>query len=762
MDKEDLYRDYLSRFISGLEQFYDSLHMFHLPPSQNHVYLTRANKCAVLFLAIRCLILQTILNVIMTQLPKNICTTFNQLFFPTVLLFRYLHPKPWDDMFLNTVRALGSDTRVDIAAKPGPRYFDQLQQYLYRTVQAYFMIGIIHQLVNLRGLWAWLGGAVAALVTQQYLQYKGVSYSMVKTLAAMALIGPRWAVWIVQISVQQQLFLYELLQPYLVRVQFKLWEERAWWDHHSLELRGFALGAWALCSVPVVGVIAVPVMFPAVAFLLSRSCGLMENSGRGLSGDVVEARTPGVKAVAQGKSPAVSGDWDKETVTTFVRGSNLKTLKPTIHGPNLTTDQVISGMVTEEQVQADAVISHSRRQDLYQEYQLQLKRQRQFNQLSQLQHPHQHQQHSSGHFGSVAAPVSTSGITAAAAHTTSTPEIVASMVASTPVSAPVVVEEADTRDLSQYDFSDRKTVDTAPSAPPAATTFATDDKSELGRRLELEIEAEKRSRAQEMLIKRLAKLVQAEDALRRAEKNGGVEEAASEEEDEEDEEEEDDEEEEESKEDEDESEDNQGSQDDEDNDSTAPQSTVTQSRGSQSERERSNGAPADKKPSDHSSHKDYNKSTSLTTIDRDKKPLPFLPEEYIAAAIMGAKANVMSRLSTAAEATKAVTGAAAAVSAATTAAAAAASSISSNWRAKAPITRGGLSAIIAQNLLDIEGEIDREFLRTKKAWKAPREHVVDAITAAVEEGASTTAAAIPLLGDRDTSTSTDNVERYEK
>ena len=382
MDKEDLYRDYISRFISGLEQFYDSLLQFHTPPSQNHVYNTRANKCAILFLALRCFALQTILNLIMSRFPQNICTTFNQLFFPTVLLFRYVHPKPWDDMFMNTIRALGADTRVDIAAKPEPRHFVQLQQYLYRTVQAYFMIGTIHTLVNLKGIWAWPGGAVAILVTQQYLQYRGVEYTMIKTLFAMAFIGPRWAVWLVQISVQQQLFLYELLQPYLARVQFKPWEERAWWNHNSLELRGFALGAWALCSIPVVGVIAVPVMFPAVAFLLTRSCGLMENSGRGLSGDVIEARTPGVKAVAQGKSPAVSGDWDKESVQTFVRGTHRKPFKPTVHEPNSITDQVIVGMVTEELVQADAVTSHARRLDLYQEYQLQVKRQEQFDQLN--------------------------------------------------------------------------------------------------------------------------------------------------------------------------------------------------------------------------------------------------------------------------------------------------------------------------------------------------------------------------------------------
>ncbi|KAH7051569.1 hypothetical protein BKA57DRAFT_457518 [Linnemannia elongata] len=184
-----------------------------------------------------------------------------------------------------------------------------------------------------------------------------------------------------------------------------------------------------------------------------------------------------------------------------------------------------------------------------------------------------------------------------------------------------------------------------------------------------------------------------------------------------------------------------------------------QSRHGLSKRDRSAGVSSKKASKDSS--KSVKNNTSVAIINKTEKPLPFLPEEYFAAAIMGAKANVLSSLSTAAAATKAVTGAASAVTAATTAAAAAASSFSSDWRAKAPITRGGLSAIIAQNLLDIEDEINKEFQRTKKSWKMPREHVVGSTGAVViaEEGGeqeqglavAAVAASVPLPADESAS-----------
>ncbi|KAG0284632.1 hypothetical protein BGZ97_008112 [Linnemannia gamsii] len=267
---------------------------------------------------------------------------------------------------------------------------------------------------------------------------------------------------------------------------------------------------------------------------------------------------------------------------------------------------------------------------------------------------------------------------------------------------------------------------------------------------------QKQSRVEEKRLKRLIKLIHAEDAQRKAEDIGGVKDAADEDEDEDededDEDDEDDGDEDEDDEDEDDEDDdkNDDGQDDDDTSkhgdegaagshvAAEEEESVVPDVNNANTRQGHRGHSKRDRNADVSSRKSSKDSqnTSVSIIKKTNKPLPFLPEEYFAAAIMEAKANVISSLSSAAAATKAVTGAASAVSAATSAAAAAASSFSIDWRAKAPITRGGLSAIIAQNLLDIEGEIDREFQRTKKAWKLPREHIVGSTGAVVitEEG----------------------------
>ncbi|KAF9438141.1 40S ribosomal protein S26, partial [Entomortierella beljakovae] len=240
----------------------------------------------------------------------------------------YIYPDPWDDLFTNAIHVLGCETRVDIVSRSSPDYFTQIQQYLVRTTKAYVVIGTIHILVNQRGIFAWPSMAIGLFITKKYLEYKGVRNPTWKLLTASMFIGPRWVMWIIQTSVQQQLFLNELLQPYLTRVHFKTWEERAWWSENEMELQGFAFGVWLLCSIPIIGAAAIPSMFPAVAFLLSNSCGLLENTG---TRDIIEKRTPGVKTVALGKSKSVVGHWDSESINTFIQNLSLEIFKPTQH-----------------------------------------------------------------------------------------------------------------------------------------------------------------------------------------------------------------------------------------------------------------------------------------------------------------------------------------------------------------------------------------------------------------------------------------------
>ncbi|KAF9304883.1 hypothetical protein BG003_001513, partial [Podila horticola] len=382
-DEEAILRAWFSHLVSGLEHFYESLWVLYRHDS--------ATRTQLLHLGLRCLALQTCLNLLAWATPKNMCTTFNQLFFPTVLLYRYLHPQPFDSLFMTTVRALGSADRSDIVAKRGPRYLVQIKQYIYRTFRAYLAIGTVHWLVHRRGIFAIPSILLGLIAVFQYLHSKGVRHAMVKLLVAVVFVGPRWPVWVIQTSVLQQLFMYELLQPYLARVQFKGYEERAWLAMHEVELQGFALGVWLVCSVPWVGVAALPAMFPAVAVLLTRSCGVLENLGASSStGDVIERRWPGVKAVALGRSDAVRGDWDSTRVETFVKNPasfTTMTMKFESHDKNGSVFRSVDrgtgghghevGHSTAEQIKLDIEASRERKADMYRDAELRAQQERQ-------------------------------------------------------------------------------------------------------------------------------------------------------------------------------------------------------------------------------------------------------------------------------------------------------------------------------------------------------------------------------------------------
>lgn len=454
----------MSGFGSGLEHLWDAL---------QHEYDSKTRKSA-LALSFRCLALQTVLNTITYFVPNSLCITFNQLFYPTVLFFRYLYPDPWDHLFMSTVRSLGCSERSDIVAKPGPRYFIQLKQYSRRTLKSYLAIGIIHYLVQRTGVFSLPSIGLGLIAVHQFLRHRGVNRSFLKLCVAVIVVGPRWPVWAVQVFALQQLFMYELLQPYLVRVQFKGWEERAWLAQHEVELQGFAFGAWLLCSIPWVGVAAIPFMFPAVAFLLTRSCGLMESSGQGVSGDVIEKRSPGVKAVALGASKSVEGDWESAEVKTHIRNTKLEVHSPSKHtkadGVHYLWDRGIHTEPTEEQIASDRERSKKQKRELYR--------------AEALTHTHPPEETS--------IPSEPSGTDVPyIPHWNSPmprmpfwrPDLLFSANSSSPSSsssrsAPTAMsanneqatsgnEEEAQKNLTKYNFSDRKTDETAPSAPPS-------------------------------------------------------------------------------------------------------------------------------------------------------------------------------------------------------------------------------------------------------------------------------------------------------
>ncbi|KAF9166374.1 hypothetical protein DFQ26_008058 [Actinomortierella ambigua] len=348
----EAFREQGARFVSGVEQFWDGLTFEY----NDHI------RAGYTRLGVTCLVVQLALNLFNYLAPQ--CNIVNHLFYPTVLLLRYIHPQPWDDLFMNTVRQLGCADRSDIVAKPVPRALRQLQGYVGRTLKAYVVIGVLH-LINRMEYYVPPFMLLSLLAMYAYLRSKSFQQPGLVIVVVTALLGPHIPARVFQVVVVQQFFVNELLQPYLARVQFKAWEERAWFQANDVELLGYGFGAWMVCSVPVVGVAALPLMFATTAVLLSRSCGVMENSGKGLllgvhrhgshsqqqqqrlklsggeggeggegeggkemAGEQKQTGRPSsdlardsVRDVAEGRHPIVLGDWDAFEVKTSSAGA---------------------------------------------------------------------------------------------------------------------------------------------------------------------------------------------------------------------------------------------------------------------------------------------------------------------------------------------------------------------------------------------------------------------------------------------------------
>ncbi|KAG0068963.1 hypothetical protein BGZ90_000379 [Linnemannia elongata] len=289
-------------------------------------------------------------------------------------------------------------------------------------------------------------------------------------------------IWLVQTIYLQDWLLYELLQPYLARVQFKPWEEKAWLDRYQTELYGFVLGAWLICNIPWIGVAAIPALFPAMVFLLTRSCGSMENTSQGRSagrtgaglgtgtGDLIERRAPGVKQVAQGTHPSVRGDWDSIKVLTMVQSDPdyalqaIRDFQPRNHDLNwknsslhYSVDKGFDSALTHTQIEEDRIRSQSAREALYREAEREAHRQFRggFRGV--------------GGFGGPSSSSSLSSFAPASGSTTTTESnftpTSSSMHSKDNKAATSNYNSLEGEDLTRYNFSDRKTLDSAPSAP---------------------------------------------------------------------------------------------------------------------------------------------------------------------------------------------------------------------------------------------------------------------------------------------------------
>ncbi|KAF9125521.1 hypothetical protein BGX30_000436 [Mortierella sp. GBA39] len=512
-DAVDPIRDWLSSLITGLELLLESFRSLSTSTTDS------STKQTLLKLSLRCLALQTTLSLISfatsTFLPARSSgggpLAHTQLFFPYILLYRYLFPKRWDQLFTSTVRSLNCTNRSDIVAKPSPRYFVQLKGFLRRMVKAHIELKLLNWLVHGRtaSVFYYPSAALALLACYFYIKSKHTAFFWKLALILAFLLGSgnnraAGPVWLVQTIYLQDWFLYELLQPYLARVQFKPWEEKAWLDRYQTELYGFVLGAWLICKIPWIGVAAIPALFPAIAFLLTRSCGSMENTSQGRSagragagtgtgsGDLIERRAPGVKQVAQGTHPSVRGDWDSIKVLTMVQSDPdyalqaIRDFKPRNHDLNwknsslhYSVDKGFDSALTQTQIEEDRTRSQSAREALYQEAEREAHRQfrggfrsnggfggpslqeRGFGRGSWnmrmdprfAMHPHT--------AGSSSSSVPASGSTTTESISTPT----ASSKHNKDNKAATGNYNSLEEDLTRYNFSDRKTLDSAPSAP---------------------------------------------------------------------------------------------------------------------------------------------------------------------------------------------------------------------------------------------------------------------------------------------------------
>ncbi|KAF9435482.1 hypothetical protein BGZ76_006224 [Entomortierella beljakovae] len=469
----DPLREWISNFKSGLWLFKKALR-------HRHNSKVRRTAWKLSFL---CLFIQSFVIASGFILP-SFYSTLRQLFYPTIILLRYTKPKSWDLLFMGAVQDMGYSERPDIAAKPNPDWWSQLKGYFRRTLGAYLGVYLIHNLINRTGILKYPSIAIALLALDYILQYRRTK-SMYWSLVIVAVfIGPRWPVWIIQRFILQQLLMYELLQPYLSRVNFRSWEERAWLDQYSPELQGFAFGAWLFCSIPWLGAGAVPFLFPATAFFLTRSCGSFENSSQG---DILEKRNPGVKSVSRGESVCTDGSWDGFNVRTAIRGVGQRNFKPKEHSKEknqkYSVDLGFDSPVPVDQIQADKEKTQARKFELINQP---------WPNWNPRLSPNDPRIHNNPYYPINSSPSYTSA-------STYEPRFKSQPPPSQPVSS------TRQEDFTMYDFSDRKTLESVPSAPFAPVDGILADTGDIFRASPTEEPGDHRSRSEGKVDEREAR-----------------------------------------------------------------------------------------------------------------------------------------------------------------------------------------------------------------------------------------------------------------
>ncbi|KAG2188519.1 hypothetical protein INT44_001273 [Umbelopsis vinacea] len=190
--------------------------------------------------------------------------------FLALFFMRYLYPKPIDQLFMESLRYV--DTQTDtrpyapaLAARSFKiNYWANLRQYLIR----YFKKGRIGIIVYLLSLLPFIGRFVLP-AAGAYTMYKSLGKGQAAAVGICFIILPPHITRVIMRSLfEMRALMRELLEPYFERVGLDSKQKRKWFRRREDILLGFSAIAYAFTRIPFFGVIGYGLMQAASSYLL--------------------------------------------------------------------------------------------------------------------------------------------------------------------------------------------------------------------------------------------------------------------------------------------------------------------------------------------------------------------------------------------------------------------------------------------------------------------------------------------------------------
>ncbi|KAG2184669.1 hypothetical protein INT43_000582 [Umbelopsis isabellina] len=190
--------------------------------------------------------------------------------FVGLLFMRYLYPKPIDQLFMESLRYVdtqspkqpyapalaGRSFRID--------YWANLRQYLWRSFKK-ARIGIVVYLLSLMPLI----GRFILPAAGAYTVYRSLGRNQAIVVGVCFLLLPQPITkTIMRALFEMRALMRELLEPYFERVALNSKQRRKWFKRREDILLGYSAVAYALSRIPFLGVIGYGVAQAASSYLL--------------------------------------------------------------------------------------------------------------------------------------------------------------------------------------------------------------------------------------------------------------------------------------------------------------------------------------------------------------------------------------------------------------------------------------------------------------------------------------------------------------